>query len=102
MTRSLPTIVVSLFFAAALAAVSPQPAYAQGGAAPDAQQQQQPLSNGELDALMAPVALYPDVLLSKILIASTFPDQVQAAAQWQQANPNVKGAAIDNAIAGQN
>ena len=35
----------------------------------------------ELDALVAPIALYPDGLISDILVASTFPDQVDAAAR---------------------
>src|SRR5688572_31057308 len=35
----------------------------------------------ELDALVAPIALYPDGLISDILVASTFPDQVEAAAK---------------------
>ena len=35
----------------------------------------------ELDALVAPIALYPDGLISDILVAATFPDQVEAAAK---------------------
>ena len=35
----------------------------------------------ELDALVAPIALYPDGLISDMLVASTFPDQVEAAAK---------------------
>jgi len=34
----------------------------------------------ELDQLVAPVALYPDPLLSNVLVATTFPDQVKQAA----------------------
>lgn len=60
------------------------------------------LSNGELDAILAPIALYPDALLSKILIASTFPDQVIDAANWQKANPGLKGDALDRAVSGKN
>lgn len=36
----------------------------------------------ELDNLVAPVALYPDALLAQILVAATFPDQVEAAARY--------------------
>ncbi|MGA2440235.1 MAG: DUF3300 domain-containing protein [Tepidisphaeraceae bacterium] len=44
-------------------------------------------SNEDLQKLVAPIALYPDPLLADVLPASTFPDQIQAAAQWLQENP---------------
>jgi len=34
------------------------------------------LKPGELDALVAPIALYPDTLLSLVLMASTYPLEV--------------------------
>ncbi len=37
---------------------------------------------GELDELLGPIALYPDPLLAQILPASTFLDQLTAAAQF--------------------
>ena len=33
-------------------------------------------SQAELDALLAPIALYPDPLLNQVLDASLFPDEV--------------------------
>ncbi len=36
----------------------------------------------QLDALLAPIALYPDALLTQILMASTFPLQVVSAGRW--------------------
>ncbi len=36
----------------------------------------------ELDNLVAPVALYPDALLAQILVAATFPEQVEIASQY--------------------
>jgi len=39
-------------------------------------------SAGELDELLAPIALYPDPLLAQILPAATFPDQIDAAARY--------------------
>ncbi|HEX6313324.1 MAG TPA: DUF3300 domain-containing protein [Gemmatimonadaceae bacterium] len=36
----------------------------------------------ELDNLVAPIALYPDALLAHILVAATFPDQVDVAASY--------------------
>jgi len=48
-------------------------------------------SQPELDALLAPVALYPDSLLDQILVAATSPQQVAEAAQWSRANPHLSG-----------
>jgi hypothetical protein len=45
----------------------------------------------ELDQMLAPIALYPDSLLSQILMASTYPIEVVQAARWSRANPNLKG-----------
>ena len=45
----------------------------------------------ELDQMLAPIALYPDSLLSQILMASTYPLEVVQAARWSKANPNLEG-----------
>jgi len=42
----------------------------------------QPFSAEQLDALVASIALYPDDLLTQLLMASTFPLEVVAAARW--------------------
>ena len=55
-------------------------------------------SQEELDQLLAPIALYPDALLAQILMASTYPLEVVQAARWVQANPNVKGPALEAAM----
>jgi hypothetical protein len=60
-------------------------------AAPAAQAQPRIYSQAELDALLAPVALHPDGLLSQILIAATYPEEVAAAADWSRANPHLRG-----------
>jgi hypothetical protein len=60
-----------------------------------------PLSAGEVDALVAPVALYPDQLLAKVFIASTYPLEIVEAARWVGRNGGLKGSALDNAIAKQ-
>ncbi|MDC8829593.1 DUF3300 domain-containing protein [Alteromonas gilva] len=52
-----------------------------------------------LDTLLAPIALYPDSVVTHILIASTYPLQVVEADRWRQANPNLDEAQIDAAIA---
>ena len=45
-------------------------------------------NQGELDALLAPIALYPDPLLTHVLNAAAFPEDVAAAAAWRRDNPN--------------
>jgi len=55
-------------------------AAAQAAPAPSAQYQ--PLASDQLDNLTAPVALYPDALLSEILVAATYPLDVVQASQW--------------------
>ena len=52
-------------------------------------------ANSRIEALVAPVALYPDRLLAKILIASTYPLEVAEAADWQQHSAGSRGKAGD-------
>ncbi len=64
--------------------------------APEQQPQSQPapqqeLSPQQLDNLVAPIALYPDPLLSQVLVASTYPLEVVEANQWLQRNKNLSG-----------
>ena len=60
-----------------------------------------PLKPEEIEALVAPIALYPDDLLSQVLMASTYPLEVVQAARWSKANPNVKGDAALKAVESQ-
>jgi hypothetical protein len=48
-------------------------------------------TNEQLDQMLAQVALYPDALLSQVLMASTYPDEFQQAVAWSKANPDAKG-----------
>jgi len=48
-------------------------------------------SQPELDALAAPIALYPDSVVSLVLVASTYPQDVSHAAAWSRANPHLNG-----------
>ena len=57
------------------------------------------LSSQQLDSLTAPIALYPDALLAQVLMATTFPQDVQAAAAWSKANPDMKGDDAVKAVA---
>jgi hypothetical protein len=46
------------------------------------------LSAEQMDNLLAPIALYPDPLLAQVFPASTFVDQIDAAARWLRGNNN--------------
>jgi hypothetical protein len=59
------------------------------------------LSSQQLDSLTAPVILYPDALLAQVLMASTFEQDVEAAAAWSKANPNLRGDDAVKAVASQ-
>ena len=48
-------------------------------------------SQPELDQMLAPVALYPDALLSQVLMAATYPAEVVEAARWTRANGGLQG-----------
>jgi hypothetical protein len=52
----------------------------------------------QLQQLVAPIALYPDSLVSQILAASTFPEQVVEADRWVQANPDLRGDDLGQAV----
>lgn len=49
------------------------------------------LTKDQLEALVAPIALYPDPLLAQCLVASTYPLDVVAAQQWLSQNSTLKG-----------
>ncbi|MEB2285852.1 MAG: hypothetical protein B6D46_16475 [Polyangiaceae bacterium UTPRO1] len=55
----------------------------------------------QLEQMVAPIALYPDPLLTNILMASTYPLEVVQADRWVKANPEVKGSALDKALESQ-
>ena len=63
-----------------------------------AQDSNKPFTTEQLDQLLAPIALYPDALLSQVLMAATYPLEVVEAARWSQANPNLKGDAAVAAV----
>jgi Protein of unknown function (DUF3300) len=62
------------------------------------QAQQERLTQQQIQQLVAPVALYPDALLAQVLTASTYPLEVAMAARWSEKNPNLKGAALEDAM----
>ncbi|MGF6427794.1 MULTISPECIES: DUF3300 domain-containing protein [Bradyrhizobium] len=82
------------------------PAYAQAPAATPPTQNQAAapaaapakLPDGQIEQLVAPIALYPDALLSQILMASTYPLEVVEAARWSQDNKGITGKALEDAM----
>ncbi|GGI52844.1 DUF3300 domain-containing protein [Oxalicibacterium solurbis] len=54
-------------------------------------QESQPFSREQIDQLVAPIALYPDTLLSQVLMASTYPADVADAAKWSKSHSSMKG-----------
>jgi hypothetical protein len=57
-------------------------------------------STEQLDQMLAPIALYPDDLLSNVLVGSTYPLEVVQAARWRKesANAKLKGEALEKAL----
>src|SRR5215471_1604324 len=59
------------------------------------------IPNEKLDALVAPIALYPDPLLAQTFAASTYPLEGIQLQQWIAKNPNLKDKALSDAVAKQ-
>jgi uncharacterized membrane protein YgcG len=56
------------------------------------------LSPKDIDALVAPIALYPDALVAQVLAASTYPNEVVEASQWMRDNSSLQGQALADAV----
>src|SRR6202012_3069457 len=82
---------------AALGAAAQQPAPTQA-AAPSSQMEQTLLKPEQLEALVAPIALYPDALLANMLAAATYPLEVVEADRWVKENKNLKGDALKTEV----
>jgi hypothetical protein len=91
--------VVALFASSALSQPAVAPSAAPGAAtSTPAASSAAPVSQQELDQLLAPIALYPDALLAQVLMASTYPLEVVEAARWSKANPGVSDKALEDAM----
>jgi hypothetical protein len=90
----------AVLVAAAMAALMSWPIFAADEATDtgEAAPQQQLLGEGELNQLVAPIALYPDALLAQVLMASTYPLEVVQAVRWAKANKSLKGEKLDDAL----
>jgi hypothetical protein len=92
--RLAAAVTLPIMLAAALFAQEPPQAPDQGNQAPppgQAPPPAPPLNPQQLQNLVAPIALYPDNLLSQILAASTYPIEVVEAQQWLQKHRDLKG-----------
>jgi len=76
-------------------AATPPPATAEAAAA------QRVFGQEELDQMVAPIALYPDSLLTQVLMAATYPGNVADAVAWSKAHPDAKGDAAVKLVADQ-
>ena len=89
--NSKKTILATLFAAAFTAPLAVSPVQAQV----PRYDQQAPVSHyysqAELDQMLAPIALYPDGLLSQVLMAATYPAEVAEAARWTRDYPGLQG-----------
>jgi len=85
---------LALFLLVPFAAMAQAPATP---AAPSAGSDQL-LNSQQLEALVAPIALYPDPLLATVLMASTYPLEVVQADRWKSQNKNLKDDALKAAV----
>lgn len=98
--RDYPASFWKLLFAAALSLLGGPMAPASMAAEPAAEASaSMPIPQEKLDSLLAPIALYPDQLLTQTLMASTYPLDVVEAARFVKANKELKGDALDKAVA---
>jgi len=98
--------VVAILCVALLASTSREtfaqtPPAPQPDAAAPAQEAAPKIPDAELDSLVAPIALYPDPLLSQTLVASTYPVEVIQLQQWTKKNTGLKDQALADAVAKQ-
>lgn len=82
----------------AQAGQSAQPAVQPPTPPPPAPAQADLLKPEQLEALVAPIALYPDELLANVLAASTYPLEVVQADRWVKGNKKLKGEALKKAV----
>ncbi len=94
--RSIALLVACLMTHAAAA----QPAPATPPPPAPVEQTAQTFDAAQLDALLAPIALYPDPLLTQILMAATFPLQIVEASRWLEdpAHKSLTGQALTDAL----
>jgi len=104
--KGIPLIGLSFLFASNLLVptlAAQETAQAAAPAAAPAASEPPPAATGEfsteqLEQLVAPIALYPDTLLTQILMASTYPLEIVEADRFMKQNSGLKGDALDKAL----
>lgn len=90
----------ALLLAAALCAGGAAMAADEGFFAPPASTSSA-ASQAQLDALLAPIALYPDDLLAQVLEASTYPLEIVALHRWLESHPGLSPDAMQGLLQSQ-
>lgn len=88
-------LLTALIFVCVTTLVIQPQSYAQGA------QAQPAFKAEELEQIFAPIALYPDSLLTQMLMASTYPLEIVQADRWVNQNKNLKGDALAKALEAQ-
>ncbi len=104
MTRTLSLIAAGLLLAGRMAgAQQPTPAAAPAAAKTDSTKADsaKKLTPEQLQSLVAPIALYPDDLLTNCLVASTYPLEIVALQQYLAKHPELKEKALADSVAKQ-
>lgn len=70
----------------------------QSSTAAPSQEKAQKIPSEQLDALVAPIALYPDPMLAQTLAAATYPLEIVQLQQWLEKNKNLKDKALADAV----
>lgn len=68
---------------------------------PAAEPPKDPMPMAQIEQMVAPIALYPDALLTQILMASTYPLDLVQADRWQEEHEDLKGEDLDKAVRGE-
>jgi hypothetical protein len=89
---------IATAWAIAMAATAQQPAAQAPAAVPATQATAAGFSKEQLEQIVAPMALYPDPVVSLMLMASTYPLEIVQAARWVRANPGLKDKALEEGL----
>jgi Protein of unknown function (DUF3300) len=92
LAQALTLVLIIAFAPVASAQNQPAPAPASAPAQGDV------LKPEEIDALVSPIALYPDNLLAQVMMASTYPLEVVQASRWLKDNKGLKDDALKAAV----
>src|SRR5689334_24075419 len=95
------TRAIAVFCSALLIAQRPYTFAQQAQPATTPAQTNTTFTSEQLESLVAPIALYPDPILSQVLVASTYPLEIVEAARWLSMNSALQGKALVDAAAKQ-